>query len=151
MTTKTILLVEDNPDDVELTIRALRKNRVANRVVIVRDGAEAVDWLFGTGTHAGRDVSDQPAVILMDIKMPKIDGLEVLAKIRADPRTRRNPVVMLTSSKQQEDVLRAYDNGANSYIRKPVDFDRFTEAIRQIGLYWMVLNELPVPDAGADA
>jgi two-component system, response regulator len=139
----TILLVEDNPDDVALTKRALKKNNIANPVVVAKDGEEALDWLFGTGAHAGRNIDQPPAVILLDLKLPKVDGLEVLERIRKDPRTEVLPVVILTSSREQEDMLRSYKNGANSYIRKPVDFNDFIEAVRQLGLYWLVLNQHP--------
>ncbi len=140
---RLILLVEDNDDDVELTLRALRRNRVANRVDVVRDGAEALEYLFATGSYAGRDVSDAPNLVLLDLKLPKVGGLEVLERLRADPRTRRLPVVILTSSNVESDLARSYDLGANSYIRKPVDFTQFMEAVNQLGLYWLVLNEAP--------
>lgn len=138
-----ILLVEDNPDDQVLTVRALKQNRIANRVVIANDGVEAVDYLFGAGTHAGRDTTDLPAVVLLDLKLPRMDGLEVLARIRADERTRLLPVVILTSSKEEKDMVNGYTLGANSYVRKPVDFVQFSEAVRQLGLYWLVMNEAP--------
>ena len=138
-----ILLIEDNADDEELTVLALQDNNLANRLVIVRDGAEALDYLFGSGAFAGRDVTQLPGLALLDLKLPKIDGLEVLRRIRADERTRRLPVVVLTSSKEEQDLIKSYDLGANSYIRKPVDFDQFTMAVRQLGLYWLVLNEVP--------
>jgi CheY-like chemotaxis protein len=140
---KIILLVEDNADDEALTIRALNKNNVTNELVVARDGVEALDYLFGTGTHAGRDTAVLPGLILLDLKLPKLDGLEVLRRLRADERTRRLPVVVLTSSKEETDLIRSYDLGANSYIRKPVDFNQFTEAVRQLGLYWLMLNEVP--------
>ena len=140
---RLILLVEDNDDDVELTLRALRRNRVANRVDVVRDGAEALDYLFATGSYAGRDVRDTPNLVLLDLKLPKVGGLEVLERLRADARTRRLPVVILTSSNVESDLARSYDLGANSYIRKPVDFTQFMEAVNQLGLYWLVLNEAP--------
>ena len=140
---RLILLVEDNDDDVELTLRALRRNRVANRVDVVRDGAEALEYLFATGSHKGRDVRDAPNLVLLDLKLPKVGGLEVLERLRADPRTRRLPIVVLTSSNVESDLARSYDLGANSYIRKPVDFTQFMEAVNQLGLYWLVLNESP--------
>jgi two-component system response regulator len=143
MLQKTILLVEDNPDDEALTLRALHKSKVANSITIARDGVEALDYLFGTGAHAGRDVSELPQVVLLDLKLPKVDGLEVLRRIRADERTRMLPVVILTSSKEEQDMANAYTNGANSYVRKPVDFNQFVDAIGQLGLYWLVLNEVP--------
>lgn len=147
MADKIILLVEDNADDEALTLRALKKNNIQNKVVIARDGAEALDYLFGTGAHAGRDMSVMPTVILLDLKLPKIDGLEVLRRLHADERTRLLPVVILTSSKEEQDLINGYSLGANSYIRKPVDFAQFSEAIRQLGLYWLVLNE-PAPKTG---
>ena len=139
-----ILLVEDNPNDVELTLHALKKNNIVNRVEIVRDGAEALDYLFATGMYAGRDISSHPKVILLDLKLPKIDGKEVLRRIKADPRTQTIPVVMLTSSREESDLVESYHLGVNSYIRKPVDFEQFTEAVRTIGMYWLLLNEPPV-------
>jgi two-component system response regulator len=145
MTHKMILLVEDNPDDEALTLRALKKSNIANKIVVVRDGAEALDYLFGTGAHAGRDTLDLPQVALLDLKLPTVDGLEVLRRLRADPRTRMLPVVILTSSKEEQDLINAYSIGANSYVRKPVDFNQFVEAIGQLGLYWLVLNEPPPP------
>jgi two-component system response regulator len=141
MSDKVILLVEDNPDDEALTLRALKKNNIQNDVVVARDGVEALDYLFGTGKHAGRDTSVTPSVTLLDLKLPKIDGLEVLKKIRADERTKFMPVVILTSSKEEQDLINGYKLGANSYIRKPVDFSQFIEAVRQLGLYWLLLNE----------
>jgi two-component system response regulator len=132
---KIILLVEDNPDDEELTLLAFKKCNVANEVVVVRDGEEALDYLFGTGAHAGRDLSVMPTVILLDLKLPKLDGLEVLKRLRANERTRRLPVVILTSSREQQDVIESYNLGANSYVRKPVDFVQFIEATKQLGLY----------------
>jgi two-component system, response regulator len=140
---RNILLVEDNPDDVALTERALRKNRIANNLVVVSDGAAALEYLFGEGAYAGRDVEDEPCLILLDLKLPKLSGLEVLERIRADDRTRCIPVVILTSSKQDEDLLAVYSKGANSYIRKPVEFERFVEVVAQLGVYWLVLNEPP--------
>jgi two-component system response regulator len=141
MEDKTILLVEDNPDDEALTLRALRKANVANAVVVARDGAEALDYLFGTGAHAGRDPGDAPQVILLDLKLPKVDGLEVLRRLRSEPRTRLLPVVILTSSNEERDRIEGYKLGANSYVQKPVDFGQFAEAVRQLGLYWLVLNQ----------
>lgn len=138
-----ILLVEDNPDDVELTLRAFEKNKILNTIAVARDGAEALDYIFARGAHAERDPRDGPEVILLDLKLPKVDGLEVLRQIRADPRTRLTPVVVLTSSREESDRLRSYSLGANSYVQKPVDFNRFSEAARQLGLYWLVLNEAP--------
>jgi two-component system response regulator len=140
---KVILLVEDNADDELLTIRALKKNNILNEVVVARDGAEALDYLFGTGAYAGRDLTAPPQVVLLDLKLPKISGLDVLKRIREDARTRMQPVVILTSSTEEQDLAASYGLGANSYIRKPVDFDQFSEAARQIGLYWLVLNEAP--------
>lgn len=141
---KTILLVEDNPDDVELTLRVFKKYSIENEVTVVRDGAEALDYLFATGAYAERDKSTMPAVILLDLKLPKIDGLEVLRRIRADERTKLLPVVILTSSKEEQDIVNGYKLGANGYVRKPVDFNQFSEAVRQLGLYWLLLNE-PLP------
>lgn len=143
MKDKIILLVEDNPDDVDLAIRALKKNNILNEVVVAGDGAEALDYLFGTGKYEGRDMSIMPEVILLDLKLPKIDGLEVLKHLRADERTRLLPVVILTSSTEEQDVINGYKFGANSYIQKPVDFDQFMEAVKHLGLYWLVLNEPP--------
>jgi two-component system response regulator len=140
---KMILLVEDNPDHEALTLRALRKAGLANPVVVARDGAEAIDFLFGTGTYAGRNISEMPQTVLLDLKLPKIDGLEVLQRMRSDERTRLIPVVVLTSSDEEKDLVASYKYGANSYIRKPVDFVEFVEATRQLGLYWLVLNEPP--------
>ena len=145
MEEKMILIVEDNPDDEELTIRALRKNNIGNRLVVVRDGVEALDFLFCTGVYSNRDPDDLPQTILLDLKLPKVDGLEVLKRIRADERTSLLPVVILTSSNEERDLLQSYKNGANSYVRKPVDFNEFLEAARQLGLYWLVLNKVPPP------
>ena len=138
---RPILLVEDNPDDEALTLRAFNKNRISNPVVVARDGVEALDYLFGNGHHAGRDLSVLPAVILLDLKLPRIDGLEVLRRILANERTSLLPVVILTTSKEQQDIYEGYSLGANSYIRKPVDFEKFIQAVGQLGLYWLVLNE----------
>jgi two-component system, response regulator len=142
-----ILLVEDNPNDAELTLHALRKDHVANRVHLVRDGAEALEFVFATGAYADRALAERPKVILLDIKLPKVDGLEVLRKIKANPRTRGIPVVMLTSSREERDIIEGYDLGANSYIVKPVDFERFVEAVRELGLYWLLLNKAPIRKA----
>lgn len=143
MEDKVILLVEDNPDDEALTLRALKKNNISNGVVVARDGVEALDYLFATGAYAARDPRALPQVVLLDLKLPKLDGLEVLRRVRAHERTKLLPVVILTSSKEEQDRLEGYSLGANSYIRKPVDFSQFTEAVRQLGLYWLVLNEAP--------
>jgi two-component system response regulator len=145
MSEKTILLVEDNPDDELLTLRALRKNKILNEVTVVRDGAEALDYLFGAGKYAGRDTRDMPQVVLLDLKLPKLDGLEVLRRLRAEELTRRLPVVVLTSSDEEQDILASYDLGANSYVRKPVEFHQFIDALGQLGLYWLVLNQPPPP------
>jgi two-component system response regulator len=139
---KVILLVEDNPDDEALTLRAFTKNNIGNRIVVVRDGAEALDWLFKREKHQGRSDPD-PQLILLDLKLPKVDGLEVLRQIREDARTKLLPVVILTSSKEESDLLRGYELRANSYIRKPVDFARFVDSVRELGMYWLVLNEPP--------
>jgi two-component system response regulator len=143
MEDKMLLIVEDNPDDEALTIRALKKHNIGNRLVVVRDGAEALDFLFCTGVYSERDPHDLPQTILLDLKLPKVDGLEVLKRIRADERTSLLPVVILTSSSEEQDLLQSYRNGANSYVRKPVDFTEFLDAARQLGLYWLVLNEAP--------
>jgi two-component system, response regulator len=144
MAEKLILVVEDNPDDEILTLRALRQGKVTNDIVVARDGSEALDFLFGAGKYQGRDVSRMPAVILLDLKLPKLSGLEVLQRLRADERTRLLPVVVLTSSSEEEDMLRSYESGANSYVRKPVEFGAFANAVSQVGVYWMLLNQ-PVP------
>jgi two-component system response regulator len=138
---ETILLVEDNPDDVELTLRAFRKNNIANNVVVAHDGVEALDYLFCQGIYAERKTSEMPRLILLDLKMPRMDGLHVLERLRADERTRLTPVVILTSSKEEQDLTNSYKSGANSYVRKPVDFNEFLEAVRNIGLYWLLINE----------
>jgi len=138
---KVILLVEDHPDDEELTMRALAKNNIKNEVVVARDGVQALEYLFGTGAYAGRDLTQMPQIILLDLKLPKIDGLEVLRRFRADDRTKFLPVVVLTSSKEEQDIVKSYQLGANSYVRKPVDFMEFTTAVQQLGLYWLILNE----------
>jgi two-component system response regulator len=143
MSEPTILLVEDNPDDEALTLRALRKNNIGNQIVVAHDGAEALDFLFGTGIFAGRDVRIKPEVVLLDLMLPKVDGFEVLRRIREDARTKLLSVVILTSSKEQQDIVHGYNLGANSYVRKPVDFQQFVDAVRQLGLYWLVLNERP--------
>lgn len=143
MKSKIILLVEDNPDDEALTLRALRSSNILNEVVVARDGREALDYLFGEGAYAGRDLNVMPEVVLLDLKLPKIDGLEVLRQIRAHERIRFIPVVILTSSREEKDIINSYSLGANSYISKPVDFVQFTEAAKQLGLYWLVLNESP--------
>jgi CheY-like chemotaxis protein len=148
MTLRYILLVEDNPDDEELTLLSLRKHNLANDIIVTRDGVEALEYLFGEGPYAGRDVSVMPTVILLDLKLPKLDGLGVLKKLRADARTRHLPVVVLTSSSQDADVIASYDLGANSYVRKPVEFGAFIEAVSSLGLYWLVLNRSPVGGGG---
>jgi two-component system response regulator len=143
MEEKIILLVEDNPDDVELTIRAFKKSNIGNKVVVAKDGVEALDFLFGTGVHTGRDVKELPVVILLDLKLPKIDGMEVLKRIRQNESTRLLPVVILTSSAEDKDKINGYTLGCNSYVRKPVNFDQFAEAIKNLGLYWLIWNEPP--------
>jgi two-component system response regulator len=143
MSGKIILLVEDNPDDVALTLRALKKNNIANKVVVARDGEDALEYLTATGRYAGRPAADLPQIVLLDLKLSKVGGLDVLRAMRADPQTRLLPVVVLTSSSEERDVIASYDLGANSYIRKPVDFNQFVEAVRQLGLYWLVLNQAP--------
>ena len=145
MKDKVVLLVEDNPDDVELTKLAFEKNNIANKVIVAKDGVEALDYMFGTGLYAGRDLKDIPVVVLLDLKLPRIDGLEVLKNIRQNEFTRLTPVVILTSSAEENDVINGYNLGANSYIRKPVNFDQFTDAIKNLGLYWLVWNEPPPP------
>jgi two-component system response regulator len=148
MKERVILLVEDNADDEALTMRALSKNNITNKIVVARDGVEALDYLFGTGTYANRDTSVQPELILLDLKLPKLDGFEVLKRLRADVRTKLLAVVILTSSKEQQDIANGYGLGANSYVRKPVDFQQFVDAVLQLGLYWLVLNERPEYDSG---
>lgn len=143
---KIILLVEDNPDDEELTLMALRESQIVNEVVVARDGAEALDYLFATGRYADRDAAHLPALVLLDLKLPKLSGLEVLQHMRADPRTRLIPVVVLTSSSEEEDVIASYNLGANSYVRKPVEFHRFADAVRQVGMYWLLINQPPPPE-----
>lgn len=143
MSNKSILLVEDNPDDEALAIRAFNRHHIGNEVVVAHDGVEALDYLFGTGTYADRDISIKPTVVLLDLKLPRLDGIEVLRRIRADERTRLLPVVVLTTSSEEQDMLDSYSLGCNSYIRKPVDFLQFSEAIRQLGMYWLLMNEPP--------
>ena len=143
MSRKVILLVEDNPDDVDLTLRAFKKNNIANEIVVARDGAQALEYLSSTGRYSGNTADDLPQLVLLDLHLPKVSGLEVLRAIRADPRIRLMPVVVLTSSSEEPDIISSYQLGANSYIRKPVDFDQFLEAARQLGLYWLVLNQSP--------
>lgn len=143
MNEKIILLVEDNPSDIALTERAFRKNAIGNPLVVAEDGQLALDYVFCTGAHVGRDIHEQPMLILLDLKLPRVDGLEVLRRIRADPRTRRTPVVILTSSSEEQDLAAGYDLGTNSYIRKPVDFHQFADVIKQLGMYWLVINEAP--------
>ena len=143
MAEKTILIVEDNPDDEEFTLRALSRAKVTNEIVVTRDGAEAIDYLYGTGPYAARDLASMPAVVLLDLKLPKLSGIDVLRRMRAEESTRYVPVVILTSSSEEEDMLRSYESGANSYVRKPVEFADFANAVAKLGVYWMLLNELP--------
>ncbi len=144
MSERKILLVEDRQDDIDLTMRSLKENKITNKVEVVRDGVEALEYLFGTGAYAGRDPKDLPAVMLLDIKLPKVDGIEVLRQIRANDVTRLLPVVVLTSSKEERDVINSYKFGCNSYVRKPVGFEEFNKAIGELGMYWLLLNEPPV-------
>ena len=139
---RVILLVEDNAGDEALTLRAFKKNNIVNDVMVVRDGVEAIDYLFATGTHASRDKDQMPQLVLLDLKLPKVNGLQVLQRIRSDPRTKRLPVVIFTSSNEEEDLINSYNLGANSYVRKPVEFEQFLEATKQLGLYWLVLNQV---------
>jgi CheY-like chemotaxis protein len=148
MANKTILLVEDNLDDVDLTLRALKKNNIRNEVTVVYDGAEALDFLFGTGKYADRDLTVMPTVILLDLKLPRVDGLEVLRQLRANELTKLLPVVILTSSKEEQDIVNGYSLGVNSYVRKPVDFNQFAEAVSHLGLYWLLINEVPPTNKG---
>jgi two-component system response regulator len=143
MNDKVILLVEDNADDEALTLRALKKNNIRNEVVVARDGSEALDYLFGSGVHAGRDLNSMPQIILLDLKLPKVDGFEVLNRVRSNQATKLLPIVILTTSSEDQDRIRGYGLGANSFVRKPVEFDKFIEAVRQLGLYWLILNEAP--------
>ena len=143
MDAKTILVVEDNPDDEELTLRSLRRAHIANKVVVARDGGEALDSLFARGEYAERDPAQIPALVLLDLKLPIVGGIDVLKRIRAEPLTRYLPVVVMTSSSEDEDMVKSYDSGANSYVRKPVDFSEFAGAVQQLGLYWLVLNSVP--------
>ena len=143
MAERVVLLVEDNPDDEALTLRALRRHNIKNQIVIARDGVEALDYLWGRGAHAGRDLARMPVVTLLDLKLPKLDGMEVLRQMRADPRTALLPVVILTSSREEQDLINSYKLGANSYVRKPVDFNEFIAAVKQLELYWLILNESP--------
>lgn len=143
MEERVILLVEDNPDDVALTIRAFQKNKITNRVVVAEDGVEALDYIFNRGKHKDKDIDETPALVLLDLKLPKLDGFEVLKTIRENESTKFLPVVILTSSKEEQDIIKGYKNGANSYIRKPVDFEKFFEAVQTLGVYWLILNEPP--------
>jgi two-component system response regulator len=145
MKMKSILLVEDNPDDEILTVHALKMSGVCNEIVVAHDGAEALEYLFGEGAYAGRDIADLPAVVLLDLNMPKLGGLEVLSRLRADPRTRRVPTVILTTSREEQDLVASYELGANSFVCKPVDFEQFAEVARNLGMYWLLLNELAPP------
>jgi len=145
---KIVLLVEDNPDDEELTLRALRKNHITNEIIVVRDGAETLDYLFAEGKYSGRDARLMPVLVLLDLKIPKIDGIEVLKRLRADPRTKVLPIVILTTSNEEKDILQSYNLNANSFVRKPVDFDEFTEAVKNLGLYWLLINQPPPPRMG---
>jgi two-component system, response regulator len=145
MRSKTILLVEDNPDDRELTVDAFNQAKISNQIQAVCDGAEALDYLFGTGAYAERDVDTMPTLVLLDVNLPKIDGLEVLSRVRADPRTKTLPVIMLTSSHEQEEVVRAYDTGCNGYVRKPVDSAQFRKAVNELGMFWLIHN-VPPPE-----
>jgi two-component system, response regulator len=144
-----ILVVDDNPDDVEMTLMAFRRNNIVNEVVVASDGQEALDYLFGTGAWEGRDPLVMPDMVLLDLNMPKVAGLQVLQRMRADPRTKLLPVVILTTSSEDKDIVSSYGLGANSYVRKPVDFEQFVEAVRQLGLYWLVINERPPASGGA--
>jgi CheY-like chemotaxis protein len=146
MRDKIILLVEDNPDDEELTVRAFKASKLSNLIVVTHDGAEALDYLFGTGPYAGRDLTTMPTLVLLDVNLPKIDGLEVLSRLRADPRTKRLPVIVLTTSQEQDEVFKAYDRGCNSYVRKPVASAQFHDAVNQLGLYWLIHN-VPPPES----
>jgi two-component system response regulator len=148
MNAKTILLVEDNADDEELTLLALKESNIVNEIVVAHDGVEALDYLFGTGSYAGRALARMPQLILLDLKLPKLDGREVLERLRADPRTRLVPVVVMTASSEEQDIIASYQLGANSYVRKPVEFHRFVEAVRQLGLYWLLINENPPQGVG---
>lgn len=138
-----ILLVEDSPDDVDLTLRAFERQKIKNPIIVARDGEEALHYLFGTGPYEGRSIEEQPALVLLDLKLPKVDGLEVLQRLRSHPMTKLVPVVILTSSREEQDLLRGYSLGANSYVRKPVDFAEFVDAVRELGIYWLLINELP--------